>query len=78
MEAMPMCKRCRTRPATGGEYCEDCSLEVVEDILDGDILAAYEEGIITAEDFRFFEEEVPLTEADIARFNEIMKKIDGE
>lgn len=51
MATTPVCKHCRTRHATEGVYCVDCLLEVVHDVVDGDITAACERRVIDKEDF---------------------------
>jgi hypothetical protein len=79
METMPMCKYCGA-PATEGAYCEKCLFKVAGDMLEGDLIAAYEDGVITKEEylFMFGPTTAPLTEADEKRFAQIMKKVDGE
>ena len=43
---MPACEYCKAQLATEGIYCDDCWLEVVFDTLEGDVIAAYQEGVI--------------------------------
>ena len=50
---MPVCQYCKAQLVTEKSYCDDCSLEVVGDMLEGDVIAAYQEGIITDEECRF-------------------------
>ena len=79
MEKTPMCKYCRAQPATEGVYCDKCLLEVVRDMLEADVIAAYQEGVITKEEYLFIlgPTTAPLTQADEERFNQIMRKVDG-
>ena len=74
-----MCKYCRAQPATEGVYCDKCLLEVAHDMLEGDVIAAYQEGVITKEECLFIlgPTTAPLTQADEERFNQIMRKVDG-
>ena len=76
---MPVCQYCKAQLVTEGIYCDDCSLEVVHDMLEGDVIAAYQEGIITDEECRFIfgSTTTPLTEADEERFFQIIRKVDG-
>ena len=75
----PMCEYCRAQPATEGVYCDKCLLEVVHDMLEGDLIAAYQEGVITKEEYLFIfgPTTAPLTQADEERFAQIMDKVDG-
>ena len=79
METTPICKHCRTRPVAEGDYCAECVVELAHDMLEGDIMAAYEQKVISKEECQFFFGGAagPLTEADEKRFAQIMKKIDG-
>ena len=76
---MPVCKYCKAQLVTEGIYCDDCSLEVAHDMLEGDVIAAYQEGIITKEEYLFLfgSTTTPLTEADEERFYQIIRKVDG-
>jgi hypothetical protein len=48
-----MCKYCRRRPPTEGVYCDECLFDVIDDMLEGDVIAAYQEGVITKEEYLF-------------------------
>jgi hypothetical protein len=76
---MPVCQYCKAQLVTEGIYCDDCSLEVVFDTLEGDVIVAYQEGIITNEECRFVlgSTTTPVTEADEERFYQIIRKVDG-
>ena len=78
METMPLCKHCRARPVAERDYCATCVVELAHDMLEGDIMAAYEQGVISKEEchFIFGEAAGPLTETEKKRFGQIMKKID--
>ena len=75
----PMCKYCRAQPATEGVYCDRCLPKVACDMLKDDVVAAYQEGVITMEEYLFIFGPAtgPLTEADLERFEQIMRKVDG-
>jgi len=64
-ETTPICKYCRAQLATEGVFCDDYSLEVVFDIMEGDVIAAYQEGIITTKECLFIlgSTTTPLTES---------------
>jgi hypothetical protein len=49
-------------------------------MIEGDVTAAYEDGVITEEECIFILglETGPATKADEKRFGQIMKKVDGE
>ncbi len=74
---MPVCEYCKAQLVTEGIYCDDCLPEVLFDILERDVIAAYQEGIITNEECRFILATTPLTEADEERFYQIIRKVDG-
>jgi hypothetical protein len=48
-------------------------------MLEGDLIAAYQEGVITKEEYLFIfgPTTAPLTQADEERFAQIMDKVDG-
>jgi hypothetical protein len=67
---------CRAQPATEGVYCDECLFDVIDDMLEGDVIAAYQEGVITKEEYLFILEPTTaaLTQADEERFNQIMRE----
>jgi hypothetical protein len=79
-ETTYVCKYCRTQPATEGVYCDKCLWKVVADRMKRDVITAYQEGVITMEEYLFIFGPAtgPLTEADEERFARIMSKVDGE
>jgi hypothetical protein len=74
-----MCKYCRAQPATEGLYCNNCLLERAHEMLLGDVIAAYQKGVITEDECLFIIGPAtdPLTQADLERFDQIMRKGDG-
>jgi len=72
-----MCNDCNTRLVTDGKLCDLC---LVAEMVDGDIIAAYQEGVISEEEYKWMCEptDAQLTEADEERFFQLMKRIDGE
>ena len=48
-----MCKYCRAQPATEGLYCNNCLLERAHEMLKDDVIAAYQEEVISQEECLF-------------------------
>jgi hypothetical protein len=80
MERRRMCKYCGSQTRAADIYCAKCEFEVIWDMIEGDVTAAYEDGVITKEEYIFILglATAPATKADEKRFSPIMKKVDGE
>ena len=74
-----MCKYCRAQPATEGLYCNNCLLERAHEMLKDDVIAACQEEVISQEECLFIigPTAAALTRADLERFDEIMRNVDG-